>query len=1022
MSNIRRKITINQSNLDPLSYWYTSKIKYGDAFGNKITNPIETDNRLIVTDRALSVPHVIWSLGGRDENNQENEATLEQLREFVTATLADDIDRFLEFTQGNNQYIFTEKGIGSIQESYYSMPANMLQAVLQTALYGLQEVSRPGTRANQALSQFSVRNVNGNRVVDRTFGLFIDTLRQAQFSFGGDRFGDWFTGIYADLDAVVRNGGLQQLSISDVVSVLEVQILAFGETTNIKKLAQYFIFSEIMKIVPEDVIEQSILSNNTYDYLHSFVETETPYVNTKESFEYLEGLSTRQPYKSEIEADYFYYAEKYEEAIDQEEIPELLLPNLYARNLFTKLFYKKQVAPLTEGESRSYDLLRETLGLSGQISEYDIGNLQSSLYRYDTYYDAYALSAKNIDYNSPTIESILGTNSSIIFNASSVGNSGLFSSGFIPMEIGVEFTRDEMGEALSLITQNVIQTNRDRDITGIIFENIKQSDSRYLRPNLYSTQVLRNFRGQIEEKESSYAPVQLKEFPVDYLFQSVPFESLLISDNPSVPSRFYFNRSANYISQVGNAASRRAYANIVSGQSTKSEAIGYKINKVGSLDPNNNVSQDVYISNGSGERVVKYRDSQIKYGKEYNYSLDEYRLVYATKYKFRVISRNLPFWLMENYLGLNNNAEEKLLEIQRGQVIDPFNPQPQVEIPNIMFEAYVEEESEVRVKEIPVYDKSFNDIVLSNTLNLSTRNNLISGPVGGDGAISYPTAKVLDRPPPAPLLEVYPMFGIKDQIKIAVSPETGEFVGTRNSREIVTIGDMPDKLRELKEYQDTYVNRFLPPNKLEYKSEGLDEVRNIILYRTNNIDLNVENYNDLYKSFNPGTNPSVLVRKYTDKQIEDNERQEDDLIQVQSYQLRDDILPNTDYYYTCVTEDVHGNPSPPSVIYKVKLFFNKGLLIPEVSGVTPTGLNTKNPSKEMSKYLQIDASNIQTFPYLDQTNENLSSDRSLGSSLGKSIEEQPYIIRLTSKDTGRKFDIKLNFVVRVDGDPINEGT
>ena len=81
-----------------------------------------------------------------------------------------------------------------------------------------------------------------------------------------------------------------------------------------------------------------------------------------------------------------------------------------------------------------------------------------------------------------------------------------------------------------------------------------------------------------------------------------------------------------------------------------------------------------------------------------------------------------------------------------------------------------------------------------------------------------------------------------------------------------------------------------------------------------------------------------------------------------------------------------------------------------------------NPSKEMSKYLQIDASNIQTFPYLDQTNESLTSDRSLGSSLGKSIEEQPYIIRLTSKDTGRKFDIKLNFVVRVDGDPINEGT
>jgi hypothetical protein len=72
--------------------------------------------------------------------------------------------------------------------------------------------------------------------------------------------------------------------------------------------------------------------------------------------------------------------------------------------------------------------------------------------------------------------------------------------------------------------------------------------------------------------------------------------------------------------------------------------------------------------------------------------------------------------------------------------------------------------------------------------------------------------------------------------------------------------------------------------------------------------------------------------------------------------------------------------------------------------------------------VQIDASNIQTLPYVDTENGGFSTERSLGVSLGKSIEEQGYIIRLTSKDTGRKFDVKLNFVVRVDGSPINVGT
>ena len=60
---------------------------------------------------------------------------------------------------------------------------------------------------------------------------------------------------------------------------------------------------------------------------------------------------------------------------------------------------------------------------------------------------------------------------------------------------------------------------------------------------------------------------------------------------------------------------------------------------------------------------------------------------------------------MENFLGFFNNAEEKLREIEAGQVIDPFNPQPPVEIPNITFESYVEEESDIKVKEIPLYDR-----------------------------------------------------------------------------------------------------------------------------------------------------------------------------------------------------------------------------------------------------------------------------------------------------------------------------
>ena len=90
--------------------------------------------------------------------------------------------------------------------------------------------------------------------------------------------------------------------------------------------------------------------------------------------------------------------------------------------------------------------------------------------------------------------------------------------------------------------------------------------------------------------------------------------------------------------------------------------------------------------------------------------------------------------------------------------------------------------------------------------------------------------------------------------------------------------------------------------------------------------------------------------------------------------------------------------------------------------MVPVGSSTKAATKDLARFLQIAASNIQSFPYFDSTQDDLVSYRSLGSLLGNSLEEQSYILRLTSKDTGRKFDIKLNFVVNVDGSPINVGT
>ena len=351
-------------------------------------------------------------------------------------------------------------------------------------------------------------------------------------------------------------------------------------------------------------------------------------------------------------------------------------------------------------------------------------------------------------------------------------------------------------------------------------------------------------------------------------------------------------------------------------------------------------------------------------------------------------------WVFEYYLGTISDIPANLL----------------AQSPNIVFDCYVEPDVDYSVIEVPIYSTQFIENNFTNIPGYESLANKASG-------IVYPTAKVLDRPPTAPILNIYPLVNIEDQVKIIADLQTGENIGDQ-ALEIISIGDTTEKILELKEYQDEYINSFLPPGVLEFKNEGLTEIRNLTLYRATDINLNVENYNDIYSSFNPLDNDSVIVRQYTDRADIPSQSAEF----IMSYAILDQIQPNQNYYYTCIVEDVHGNPSNPSIIYRVRLLLEKGLLIPEVETVSPSKISTTKPQKDLTRFLQIGPSMIQSEPFLRQTNDGEVTERSIGATLNKSIEDQSYIVRLTSKDTGRKFDIKLNFVVRIDGAPINLGT
>tara|TARA_R110000765_G_scaffold423517_1_gene532528 strand:- start:1315 stop:2742 length:1428 start_codon:yes stop_codon:yes gene_type:complete len=450
-----------------------------------------------------------------------------------------------------------------------------------------------------------------------------------------------------------------------------------------------------------------------------------------------------------------------------------------------------------------------------------------------------------------------------------------------------------------------------------------------------------------------------------------------------------------------------SYSSITNGTPTPSEVIAYRVRKrlAGQAGP----PQEIYIANAGRQKVV-YKDTQIKYGIDYVYDLAEYRLVYGAKYNTWTISTNIPTQIVMGYLGITD--QDQVLHTTQNYVSFTFENSSLIQ-------------PTIELLEIPVYDEEWNrqnifPNIETNSfnamlLNFASTNNL------GAGGIAFPKTRVFDLPPTAPTMQFFPRAYVDNQIDVNINTSSGK-IGRiiqdgswDQTLEIVNIGDNSEKITAMKEYQDTHSSGDLEADLMRYRHKSEEQIKNITFYRTTGLDLDVEEYKDLYSSFNPDSNDDVVVRKYSTKtDLTEDER---GIEQILSYDIRDTIRPNINYFYTCVVEDVHGNISNPSEIVRVRLYSENGMVIPEISTVIPVGSNSKSNDKLLSRYLKIDASSIQTFPITTQNNGNVESKKSLGTLLGegKQLEDQSYIVRLTSKDTGRKFDLKLNFVVRVNG-------
>ena len=141
-----------------------------------------------------------------------------------------------------------------------------------------------------------------------------------------------------------------------------------------------------------------------------------------------------------------------------------------------------------------------------------------------------------------------------------------------------------------------------------------------------------------------------------------------------------------------------------------------------------------------------------------------------------------------------------------------------------------------------------------------------------------------------------------------------------------------------------------------------------------------------------------------------------------SHVFTDFLVPNVKYYYTFRTKDIHDLISNPSSIYRVELVDNLGAvyLLAEVYNFPE-----ERPAytKDLQQYLKISPAIIQgelnqaLSGLVDQNGELVPSAFEKDVVLGPDLEQvwnKKLKFRITSKKTGRKIDINVDFKTKVD--------
>lgn len=255
--------------------------------------------------------------------------------------------------------------------------------------------------------------------------------------------------------------------------------------------------------------------------------------------------------------------------------------------------------------------------------------------------------------------------------------------------------------------------------------------------------------------------------------------------------------------------------------------------------------------------------------------------------------------------------------------------------------------------------------------------------------------EVADKPPLQPQIDIIPYRAVNDRVLINFMAGTGEL----REQPIAFSPEEQQKFNELRRLHGLGEN-----DPVEFK--GDDPIDFFEIYR---ITSEPKSYQDF----------AGRLHKEVDTEILEQNGKTVSIDALSSASALDFVKTNVKYYYTFRAVDVRGNVSNPSAIYKFELVDDAGTIYPVIEIFDLNAKNSEETKKSFKKYIQIGSAPIQTEVNITNLLDIESAEDAeveLGIAEEKLFDNYPnkkkIKLRLTSKDTGKKIDINLNFTHR----------